>query len=258
MSQARFEGQTIWVTGAGHGIGAACATRFASEGAAVAILALHEEAARHVADICGELGARKLAIAGDAGDPTTLSLAHTRIVAELGPVDVLINNVAIASSARLESADDTFWERVFAVNFIAAVRCSRLVVPAMRYRRRGVIVNISSLHSRRGFPEWGTYASAKGAIDALTRQMAVELAPDGIRVNSVTPGAILTELNRRRLAEAPDPVAQEAKFIAATPMRRLGQPEEVATVVAFVASDEASFMTGADLVVDGGEAIQGG
>ena len=144
------------------------------------------------------------------------------------------------------------------MNFRSVVRCSRLVIPGMRALGRGVIVNISSNHGTRGFPTWGAYASAKGALMALTRQQAVELAPHGIRVVSVTPGATMTEMNARRFAEAPDAGALRAEFVAGIPMRRLASAEEIANAIAFVASDEASFMTGADLLIDGGESIQGG
>lgn len=258
LVNGRFEGRVVWITGAGHGIGAATARRLASEGAAVGVFALHEEAARTVVQECDELGGRAMATWGDGGELTALVAAHEEIIHALGSVDVLVNNVAVALPSRLNESTEEHWDRVHGVNFRCAVSCSRLVIPAMRERRHGVIVNISSNHAVRGYPSWGAYASAKGALMALTRQQAVELAPDGIRVVSVTPGATLTEMNKQRFREALDPAALEAEFTTRIPLRRLATAEEIANGIAFVASDEASFMTGADLLLDGGEQVQGG
>jgi NAD(P)-dependent dehydrogenase (short-subunit alcohol dehydrogenase family) len=254
----RFDGRVAWITGGGHGIGAASARRIAAEGGLVGVLALREETARAVAAECERLGGRAVATWGDAGEASVLEASHAEVVASLGPVDVLVNNVAIALSSRLDESTDDHWDRVYDVNFRAAVRCARLVIPGMRLRRGGVIVNVGSNHGTRGFPAWGAYASAKGALLALTRQQAVELAPDGIRVVSVTPGVTLTEMNEKRFAESPDAEALRAEFVAGVPMRRLARPDEIANGIAFVASHEASFMTGADLLIDGGESIQGG
>lgn len=258
MAGRRFDGRVAWITGAGHGIGAASALRIAAEGGRVGVLALHEDSARAVVAECERLGGRAIAMWGDVADPQVLGAAHDAIAAALGPVDVLVNNVAVALSSRLEESTEDHWDRVHGVNFRSVVRCARLVIPAMRAQGRGVIVNISSNHGTRGFPSWAAYASAKGALMALTRQQAVELAPDGIRVVSVTPGATLTEMNARRFAESPDPAGLRAEFVAGIPLGRLATAEEIANAIAFVASDEASFMTGADLLIDGGESIQGG
>lgn len=257
-SDRRFEGRVAWVTGSGHGIGAAAARRLAAEGASVGVFALHEDSARAVAEDCQRLGGRGLAAWGDAGDLSALEDAHRAITDAFGPVGILVNNVAVALPSRLDESTEEYWDRVHGINFRCAVRCSRLVIPAMRERQKGVIVNISSNHGVRGFAEWGAYASAKGALMALTRQQAVELAPDGIRVVSVTPGSILTEMNVKRFADAPDAKALEAEWIAGIPLRRMGTADEIAHGIAFVASDEASYMTGADLLLDGGEQIQGG
>jgi NAD(P)-dependent dehydrogenase (short-subunit alcohol dehydrogenase family) len=256
-SGRRFEGRVVWITGSGHGIGAAAARRFAAEGAFVGVFALHEDSARAVAEVCEKLSGRGLATWGDAGELASLTQSHRAITDAFGPVGILVNNVAVALPSRLDESTEEYWDQVHGVNFRCAVRCARLVTPAMREGRKGVIINISSNHGVRGFPDWGAYASAKGALMALTRQQAVELAPDGIRVVSVTPGSILTEMNVKRFADAPDAKALEAEWIGAIPMRRMGTADEIANGIAFVASDEASYMTGADLLMDGGEQIQG-
>jgi NAD(P)-dependent dehydrogenase (short-subunit alcohol dehydrogenase family) len=254
----RFEGKVVWVTGAGHGIGAATALRLADEGALVAVHAKHEKSARAIADECRRRAGDAVAGFGDVADLDVVARAHASIVKALGPVGVLVNNVAVARSAQLSDTTEDHWQYVLAVNFLAATRCSRLVIPGMQLRHSGVIVNISSDHQIRGFPGWSAYASAKGALASFTRQQAVELAPYGIRVVSVTPGAVLTEMNAKRFAEAEDAAALQKTFVDAIPLRRMGTPDEIAAAIAFVASDEASFMTGADLRIDGGEAIQGG
>ena len=254
----RFAGRVVWITGAGHGIGAATALRIAEEGGHVAALALHEESAAAIARQCEGLAGRALALRADAGDPDALVRAHAMIQAELGPVDILINNVAIAEQSHLLDSTDAHWRRILSVNFESAVRCSRLVLPKMIERRRGTIVNLASNQGSRGFPGWGAYASAKGALLAFTRELAVEVAEKGVRVNAVTPGVIKTEMQTRLATEADDPGGYDASLRQAIPMRRSGSPSEVAAVIAFVASDEASFMTGAEVFVDGGEHIQGG
>ena len=254
----RFDGRAAWITGGGAGIGAAVALRLAADGAAVAVLDVDEAAGRAVTQQCSEIGVTAVAVVADAADGDALGAAHAEVLARLGAVDLLVNSVSAPVSAALVDSDDAMWARAMDVGFNAAVRCSRLVVPGMIERGHGTIVNIGSVHGHRGFPEWGPYAAAKGALLAFTRQLAVETAPHGVRVNAVTPGAVMTELNRRRLDAADDPEAVLASWLAANPMGRLGEPEEIAAAVAWVCSDEAGFMTGAELLIDGGEAIRGG
>lgn len=254
----RFAGRVTWITGGGAGIGAAVAVRLAREGAAVAVLDVDQRAAEAVAARCADEGAYALAVVADAADLAALERSHEEVVSGVGVVDLLVNNVSAPNDARLLDSDDAMWERVFDVGFHAAVRCARLVLPGMIERRDGAIVNIGSVHGHRGFPGWGAYAAAKGALLAFTRQLAVEVGEHGVRVNAVTPGAVMTELNRRRLAESDDADATLANWLAANPLGRIAEPDEIAAAVAWVGSDEAGFMTGAELVIDGGEAILGG
>lgn len=258
MSERWFDGTVAWVTGGGGGIGAACSRELARRGASVAVLDVDDATAESTAAGCRASGARAVAVIADASDPDRIADAHARIVDELGPVDVLVNNVAVALSSDLDVSDEDHWDKVHGLNFRSFVRTTRLVTPSMKARRAGsAIVNINSNHCRRGFPGWSAYASAKGAVASLTRQQAVELAPWGIRVVSVTPGPTETPMNLRRFAEADDPDAMRASFCAGVPLGRLGVPEDVANVVAFAASPLAAFVTGADLRVDGGESIHG-
>ena len=256
-SLPRFAGRVAWVTGAGHGIGASVAIRLASEGASVGLLARNQEGVDVVARRCQAYGARTIAVACDAADPGCLAAAHSRITEGLGVVSILVNNVAVALEATVDRWSEEHWATVIATNLMSYARCSALVIDGMRGRGGGTIINIGSIQGRRGFPGWGAYASAKGAIQALTRELSVELGPSGIRFNTVSPGSILTPMNARRFSQAPDPDAMRASFIAAIPLGRLGMPEEIAAAVAFLASDEASFITGADLVIDGGQIAKG-
>lgn len=251
-----LEGRVAWVTGGGSGIGRATSLALAQSGARVAVHDIDEHAAVSTAADCRDRGGFAEPFIGDAARADSLREVHVRINERLGLVSVLVNNVAVALSSPLADSDEDHWSTVLDLNFRSFVRTTRLVTPGMS-GSGGVIVNINSNHSRSGYPEWSAYASAKGAVAALTRQQAVELAPLGIRVVAVTPGAIDTDLNRRRIAEADDPARLEAEFSAGSALGRLGQPEEVAAVVLFAASPAASYITGADLVVDGGESIKG-
>jgi NAD(P)-dependent dehydrogenase (short-subunit alcohol dehydrogenase family) len=252
----RLTDHVAWVTGGGKGIGAAIASRFAREGADVAVLARTLSDLEDVAAVCRSFGRRALAFSGDAGDLAALEACHMQIERELGPVTILVNNVVVAREFQLIDSTEEFWDEVLAVNFRSVVRCTRLVLPGMRAQGGGVIINVSSLHAAAGDPGWSAYASAKGALNSFSRQQAVEQAPYQIRVNILTPGAIRTPLNEERFKRADDPEALERSWLASIPLRRMGSADEVAAAAVFLASDEASFVTGAEYRVDGGQAAQ--
>jgi 2-hydroxycyclohexanecarboxyl-CoA dehydrogenase len=242
----------VVVTGGGAGIGAATCRRLAAEGARVAVLDVDEGAAAAVAAECGGLPVRV-----DVGAPADVVGAVAVVEERFGPVEVLVNNAAVARGAELLGSDDAHWEGVLAINLLGVVRTTRAVLPGMRRRRRGSIVNLASLHAQRGYPGWSAYAAAKGGLLAFTRGQAAEQGPYGIRVNAISPGATATPLNEHRIATAPDPDRMRAEMAAQSVFGRMGTPEEVAAVIAFVASDDASFMTGSDIVCDGGAAVLG-
>lgn len=252
--EARFAGHVAVVTGGGNGIGAACCRRFATDGARVAVLDRDAAGGRKVEADCGP-GA--LFIQTEMADPESIQAAFDAIAGQLGPITVLVNNVSVALSSPLADSDDEHWLTVLHTNFLGAVRSTRLAVRVMREHGGGAVVSIASVHSRRGYPDWAAYASAKGALMSFTLQQAVEQADYGIRLNVVTPGATMTDLNRRRIQAAMDPAALEHEMASCSPLKRYASPEEIANVVTFAASAEASFMTGSDLVVDGGAAILG-
>jgi NAD(P)-dependent dehydrogenase (short-subunit alcohol dehydrogenase family) len=246
MSAGRFAGKVVAVTGAAHGIGAATARRFLDEGARVA--AIDREAAGFAESLAGHPPERLLAVAGDCTDAAALRDFHARAVATFGEVDVLFNNVGQSGrerAAAFHESEEEVWRFVVEVSLFSAMRMCRLVVPAMR-ARGGRIVNMSSDAALVGDAGLADYAAAKMGIVGFTRALARELAPHGVTVNAVAPGAIRTRAHDR-LTPA---VIERIK--ATTPAGFIAEPEDVAGCVAFLASDDARYVTGQTLLIDGG------
>jgi NAD(P)-dependent dehydrogenase (short-subunit alcohol dehydrogenase family) len=174
-----------------------------------------------------------------------------------GRIDVLVNNAAQAIGGVVDETDEATWDRVMTTNLTSVWRGMKVCVPEMRKRKKGAIVNMSSVQSLAGFKGWAAYAAAKGGINALTQQSAVDLAPFGIRVNAVAPGTIMTPLNEKVFREHPNPDELIATWNRAHPLGRFGEPEEVAELVAFLASDRAGFITGEIVRIDGGLIVRG-
>lgn len=236
----RFGRQVVVVTGGGQGIGAATALRFAREGARVAVMDLDTSAV-----------AENVAIAHD-GDCTSAEATEAffaRVEAELGPVDVLFNNVG--QSAREKNgpflmSEESTWRFVLEVSLLTAMRASRRVAPSMRERGHGRILNMSSDAAFVGDAGLADYAAAKLGVVGFTRSLAQELAPYGVTVNAVCPGAIRTRAHDKLRPEV------LARIVAGTPAGFIAEPKDVAALVAFLASEEARFITGQTILVDGG------
>jgi 3-oxoacyl-[acyl-carrier protein] reductase len=255
----RFAGKTVVVTGAGRGIGRAIAFRFAAEGAAVALISRSPEPLDDATREIAVTGAKAMAVRADVSRPEEVADAARRITNELGPIDVLVNNAGMGSPIPFIGGDMPAWDRLIKVNLYGAIHCTQSFVPSMiKKGPGGAIVNISSIHSYRVEEMSSAYDVAKGGLDQFTRAMALELAPHGIRVNGVAPGFVNTDM-----AILPDGTSEldtpwfSEVYVSRRkiPLARAGEPEEIAASVAFLASNDASYVNGAILVVDGGLSI---
>lgn len=240
-SSQRFAGQGVIVTGAARGIGAATATRFAAEGARVLLVDLAPEVQATAAAIGGSALVLDIA-ARDAGR----RIAEAALAA-CGRIDVLVNNAGVGGSRRLADSDDALLERIIDINLGALLRVTRDVSPHLR-RPGGRIVNVSSIFGLVGYPGTTAYAVAKAGVAQFTRQLASELTPEGILVNAVAPGVVVTPMTEARLRD-PHYIRLQ---VQPTPLGRVSQPEEQAAVIAFLASADASFISGVTIPVDGG------
>jgi 3-oxoacyl-[acyl-carrier protein] reductase len=245
----RLAGKVSLITGAGQNIGRAMAERFAAEGSAVAVVDIDAERARRVAQGIAASGGRALALQVDVTDEAAVEAMVERVVAELGAIDVLVNNVAATVNKGLLDTTLAEWEGVLAVTLRSTFLCSRAAARSMiAAGDGGAIVNVAATSGLRGIRNKFAYAVAKSGVLNLTRAAAMELAPYGIRVNTLTPTQSGSPVGMADEAFSADR-AGEAKGI---PIGRFGQPADQAAAALFLASDDASFVTGANLVCDGG------
>ena len=251
MNHVRFDftGKVAVVTGAANGIGAACARLFAASGAAVALWDIDAAAAQSLAAELASAGARAQGFACNVARSGEVAAALAATVAAFGRIDVLVNNAGIFRAAEFLDIAEADWDAVIDVNLKGAFLVGQAVAREMVKTGGGAIVNMSSVNGVTAIASIASYNASKGGIDQLTRVMALSLADRGIRVNAVAPGTIATELAQKAVLGSAEAAA---RIMSRTPLRRLGQPDEVAAVCAFLASDAASYMTGEVVYVDGG------
>jgi len=252
----RLRDKTVIVTGGARGIGRAIVAKCAEEGARVVFLDFDEAAASAALPELRQAGRAVEFLRADVTKDAEVAAAIAEVLRRHSRIDVLVNNAGVNAYFDAATMTEADWDSVFAVDLKGAWLCARHVLPLMRERRAGSIVNIASIHATLTIAGMFPYAAAKSGLVGLTRSLALDCAPLGIRVNAVSPGWTRTHLVEEWFSRQPDPAAAEAGVMRAHPMRRIATPEEVANLVAFVASDEASAITGASLAVDCGLGIQ--
>jgi NAD(P)-dependent dehydrogenase (short-subunit alcohol dehydrogenase family) len=254
----KLAGKAALVTGAGSGIGRATAELFAAEGAAVAVLDLRKDAADETVAKIAAADGRALALAANVSIADEVRAAVDEAVREFGRLDVLYNNAGVDSAGSVADAAEDNWDRAFDVNAKGTFLCSRAAVPHLTAAGGGAIINQGSVAALVGVPNFAAYCAAKGAVVALTRSMAIDLAARHIRVNVICPGTVYTPLMEPMLRArgGGDLAAGLAKTLVKYPIGRLGTPEEIAKVALFLACDDSSFLTGTVLTADGGMTAQ--
>ncbi|MBE7522464.1 MAG: SDR family oxidoreductase [Burkholderiales bacterium] len=247
---ARLEDRVAIVTGAAQGIGHAIAERLLAEGARVVMGDLVEASVADAARALDPRGARTRVCAGDVSRRATADALVALAVEAFGGVDILVNNAGITHAAEFLDLDEADFDRVIAVNLKSMFLCGQAAARRMVAQRRGgAIINLSSVNAVLAIPNQVPYVVSKGGINQLTKVMAIALAPHDIRVNAIGPGTIATELAKKAVLGSDE---AKRRILSRTPMRRLGEPEEVASVAAFLASDDASYLTGQTIYPDGG------
>jgi NAD(P)-dependent dehydrogenase (short-subunit alcohol dehydrogenase family) len=249
-----FDGKAVLVTGAAMGLGAGIATAFAAEGASTGLLDPNDQALGETVASITANGGTAIPIVGDVSRAEDAKRAVSTLVSEFGGIDVLVNNAGVVRYGELPGFAEEDWDTVLGINLKGAYQTSRFAIPEFRKRGKGAIVNVASVQAYWSHQGAVAYSASKGGVVAFTRALALDHAREGIRVNAVAPGSVLTPMLREaaELSNPDDPQAALDVFAQTHPIGRLIQPEDVANVVLFLASDKASVVTGITIPVDGG------
>lgn len=246
--------KVVLITGSGAGIGRAAALAFAQQGARVVVNSISISGAETL-DLIVEQGGKGIFVLGDVSRDADAKRMVQETLNAFGRLDVLVNNAGIVLPGRVDTISEEDWEQTFSVNVKGAYLMSRHAILAMRQTGGGVIVHVSSVAAEKGVADRAAYSASKGALLALTRAMAKDHWADHIRVNCVCPGTTYTASLEQRLQAMPDPEKARADFIARQPMGRFGQVDEIAAAILFAASDEAAFMNGEKISINGGMTV---
>lgn len=248
----RLSGKVVFITGGGTGIGRACALLFAREGAKVAIAARQKERLDEVAEEIITGGGEALALECDVTDKKAVGAALQTTEERFGRLNVIVNNAGTVHVGAVEETSDEDWNRTISANLTGTFYVSRAALPALRRAGSGSIVNVGSYLGLVALKQRAAYCAAKGGVALLTKAMALDHAHENIRVNCICPAIVETELSKAAIARAADPAAYRKARESQIPLGRMGQPEDIAQLALFLASDESSWITGTAFPVDGG------
>ena len=248
MSEKALQGRIAVITGASKGLGKQMAESLAAEGAAVALVARNKELLDGVAAGIGQQGGKAEVIVADVTDESAVSDVARQVSEKLGVCDILINNAGINNRKSVDEFTLKEWNEIVAVNLTAPFLMCRALVPAMKKARWGRIINMTSIMSHVSLPQRTGYSATKAGLLGMTRALALELAPWQITANGISPGPFATEMNRAII----DDPEKNAQFLARIPAGRWGKVEEIGRLAVYLCSEEAGFITGTDIVIDGG------
>jgi len=252
MAMERLQGKIALVSGAGAGIGEQICYRFSEEGAAVVGMDLDAAALERVAAGCKQRGGELLAVSGDVSKEADCRRAVEAVRKQHGALHALCNVAGVVDGGTLVAADEPTWQRAHDINVKGMWYLCRLAIPLMVESGGGSVINISSVAGPWAVKERGVYSVTKAAVIGLTKSLAIDFIGQGIRANAICPGTVETPSWHNRVNEAADPAQALKDFIARQPMGRVGQPQEVAALAAFLAADESAYMTGQAIAIDGG------
>ncbi|HMZ79946.1 MAG TPA: 3-oxoacyl-ACP reductase family protein [Acidobacteriota bacterium] len=249
----RLDGQIVLITGGATGIGRAMAEVFCEAGAKLAIASRRMAEGEEIVRLIQQIGGEAIHIGADITLESDVKRVVQATLAHYNQIDVLVNNAGIMRRGAVTELTEEDWDEVLETDLKGVFLCAKHVLPPMLDRQYGAIVNIAAIHGLKGGAgTTAAYTAAKGGLVSLSKSMAVRYGPQGVRVNCICPGFVPTDMNRHLIEDAPDPAERRREYEAGYPLRRLGTPHDVAYAALFLASSEASWITGATLVVDGG------